>query len=182
GKEVARIRDRRDGDLSVDGVEQADPCLFGDVLAVVLEIALESEAIGPVVEAGAGELAVAAEPVHAVLESRRRAVEAQAQLPFVTVAPADIERATELAKVADRAAEAGDVVLAGALRDHVDDARRARHAELERVGALQRLEARLVLVGHGDDAGDRYAPVEAIVGEEIELDPADVDRVVGAAL
>src|SRR5438445_7407558 len=126
-------------------------------LAVVLEIALESEAIGPVVEAGAGELAVAAEPVHAVLEPRRRAVEAQAQLPFVAVAPADVERATELAKVADRAAEAGDVVLAGALRDHVDDARRARHAELERVGALQSFEKRLFLVVQGVVAGVRTA-------------------------
>src|SRR5439155_10289142 len=97
-KEIAWIGYGRDGNPAVDGIEQADSCLLGHVLAVVLEVALDGEAIQVVVEAGAGELAVTAEPAHAVLERRRRTVDAHAQLSFVAKAAADIHRAAELAE------------------------------------------------------------------------------------
>src|SRR5205823_13922042 len=143
--------------------EKGDARLLGDVLAVVLEVALEGEPVArAVIEAGAAELAVSIHATDAVFELGRRGVEAHAEFLAVSEAMADVHGAAVLAEVAAGAADTEDVLLACAFRDHVDDARRARDSVLQRVGSLERLQAGLVLDRHGDDARDGHASIETV--------------------
>jgi hypothetical protein len=89
--------------------------------------------------------------------------------------------AREFNRIPSYGCEIGDVDVAGSLGDEIHDARGARHAEHERVRALQGLDALLVLDGRGDHARGGQSAIEAIVGKEVQLDAANGNRVVRRA-
>ncbi len=182
-QQVARIRHRRDRNDAVHGRQQAHAALLDRDSRDVLDVGLHGQAIRDAhVEAGAREFRVAGGVVDAVLGLRVGRVNAQPDFPLGPEAAADVERAADLAEGVAGHRDARHVDLARALGDEVDDARGARHAEHERVGALQRLDALLVLGGYRDHADGRQAAVQAIVGKEVQLDAADVDRIVRRSL
>src|SRR5258706_10438694 len=183
GEQVARIRHRSDRDHTVDGRQQAHPALLDRDPRDVFVVALDREpVVDLVVESEARELGLPAGLADPVLGVRLRSVDAAANFALGAKPAADVEGAAILPQRVARHREAGHVDLAGALGDEVDDARGARHAEHERVGALQRLDALLVLGRHGDHADGGKAAVQPVVRKEVQLDAANVHRVVGGAL
>src|SRR6202030_2531759 len=90
-QKISGVRDRSDRNDAVDRRRQADTGLLRDMLAVMLQVALEAQ---PVVHSPVGshafEVSVSAHIADTVFQMRIRRVDAQANLFFRAKSPTEI--------------------------------------------------------------------------------------------
>ncbi len=163
-QQIPRIRDGRDRNDPFDGGQQADPGLLGNTLAVMLEIALDAQAVGhSPVRSHAGKVSVSAHVTNTVFQMCVGHIDAQSSLFFGQEAATEIDGRAKLPKRVAGYSEGRDIEVARPLGHLVDDAGRTGNAEHQCVGAFERLDALLVFVGGGNDAGDRQSTIQTVV-------------------
>ncbi len=124
------------------------------MLDEVLDVSLKCEPrSGLPVEAQADELAVTASAADSIFQLRERCIQTNAELFVREESATDVDRPAQLPKAICQPAEAGEIHRSGALGDQVDDSGRARNAEHQRIGSLERFDLLLVLRRYGEDAG-----------------------------
>ena len=163
-QQISRIGNRRDRNDPFDGRQQADPGLLWKALAVMLEIALEAQAVVHFqVRSHTFKVSVSAQAVNTVFQMRVRRIDADAKLFIGKETATDVECRAVLSEQVAGHSEGRYIVVGCALGDFVDDAGRTGNAEHQCVGPFQRFDALLVLVGGRNHAGDRQPSIETIV-------------------